>query len=224
MTFSIAGHCARTGMFAISISTSNPAVGSRCIFARAGVGAVLTQHRTDPRLGPRGLDFLAAGLPAKPALDAIIASTPHHAWRQLAVIDAQGHSAHYSGGNIRSVHAGVSGKDCVAIGNILRSDAVPAAMVKAFEADARPHIGERIMRALEAGLAAGGENDPVQSAALLVVDRTEFALVDLRVDLDPQPIPALRRLWDRFGPDAESYVTRAIDPDAAPGFGEIKTA
>src|SRR5882757_4649868 len=83
MTFSIAGRCARTGMFGIAITTSSMAVGSRCAFARAGIGAVLTQHRTDPRLGPLGLDLLAAGKTAAETIAALVASTPHHGWRQL---------------------------------------------------------------------------------------------------------------------------------------------
>jgi len=83
MTFSIAGRCARTGAFGISISTSSIVVGSRCAFAKAGVGAVLTQHRTDPRLGPRGIELLRSGCSAQEAMDALVASSPHIGWRQL---------------------------------------------------------------------------------------------------------------------------------------------
>src|SRR5262249_52863215 len=114
MTYSIAGRCARTGMLGTIVTTSSIAVGNRCHFARAKLGAVLTQHRTDPRLGPLGLEFLELGLTAQEAIKALVAATPHHGWRQLAVIDAQGRSAHYSGHNIGSLHAGVSGRDCVA--------------------------------------------------------------------------------------------------------------
>src|SRR5258707_4478034 len=103
MTFSIAGRCARTGAFGLSISTSNIGVGSRCPFARAGVGAVLTQNRTDPRLGPRGLDLMRSGCSAQAAMDALVASTPDIGWRQLAAIDAQGRTAPYAGKHILSI-------------------------------------------------------------------------------------------------------------------------
>src|SRR5256885_5824662 len=164
MTYSIAGRCVRTGMLGTIVTTSSIAVGNRCQFARANVGAVLTQHRTDPRLGPLGLEFLQLGLTAEETIKALVASTPHHGWRQLAVIDAAGRSAHYSGGNIRSIHAGVSGTDCVAIGNVVKATEVPAAMVRAFEAQPGKPLGDRLCAALEAGHAAGGEFKQVTSA------------------------------------------------------------
>jgi len=217
MTFSIAARCARTGAFGLSISTSNISVGSRCPFARAKVGAVLTQHRTDPRLGPRGLDLLASGCSAQEAINALVASTPHIGWRQLAVIDPAGRTASYGGGNISSIHNEVHGKDCIAIGNIIANSEVPVAMARAFEADPGLHIGERVLRALEAGIGAGGENGPVRSAALYVVHEQDFPLVDLRVDAHDQPIGALRLLWEEYEPWADEFVVRAVDPERAQG-------
>src|SRR5262245_14440686 len=120
MTFSLAARCPRTGMFGAAVTTSSIAVGSRCAFARPRVGAVLTQHRTDPRLGPLGLELLAIGkASAQATIDALVASTPHHGWRQLAVVDAGGGTAHFSGKLIYSRHAGASGDGVVAIGNLL---------------------------------------------------------------------------------------------------------
>jgi len=221
MTYSIAGRCARTGMFGMTITTSSIAVGSRCCFARAGTGAVLTQHRTDPRLGSIGLDLLAAGVSARETVAALVAATPHHAWRQLAAIDAQGRTAHFSGAHITSIHAGAEGKDCVAIGNIIRTTEVPAAMARAFEGDPGAPLARRLVDALQAGYDAGGELKAVSSAALYVVHRERFAYVDLRVDDQPQPIRELDRLWRSYEPLAEDYVTRAVDPDNAPGWGEL---
>src|SRR5476651_194380 len=117
MTFALAARCPRTGMLGAAVTTSSIAVGSRCVFARAGIGAVLTQHRTDPRLGPRGLDHLAAGKSAEESVAALVASTPHHGWRQLAIVDASGRTAHFSGHLIRSIHDGVTGEGVVAVGN-----------------------------------------------------------------------------------------------------------
>jgi len=215
MTFSIAGRCARTGSFGIAISTSSIAVGSRCPYARAGVGAVLTQHRTDPRLGPRGIALLQSGCSAQETLDALVASSPQIGWRQLAVIDAQGRTAAFAGNRISSIHNEVQGLDCVAIGNIIASAGVPVAMARIFERDPALPLAERLVQGLEAGLAAGGELKPVMSAALLVVHEQEFPLVDLRVDWTDAPIATLRRLWTEYAPMVEEFVVRALDPDKA---------
>ncbi len=217
MTFSLLGRCARTGQFGAAVSTSNIAVGSRVPFLAPGVGGVLTQHRTDPRLGPRGIALLRSGCTAEETLAALAASTPHHGWRQLAAIDAAGRTAHFHGAKVKPAHNAAHGRDCVAIGNILANDRVPAAMAAAFEAAAAEPLAERLLRALEAGEAAGGEHGPVASAALLVVDKEVFPLVDLRVDEAEGPIQALRRLWTSYVPWVDQFVVRAVDPDNAAG-------
>ena len=216
MTFSVVGMCQHTGMFGAAVTTSSIGVGSRCPFARAGVGAVLTQHRTDPRLGPRGLELLAAGQSAGQVIATLAQENPTIGWRQLAVIDTQGETAYYHGDRISSIHAAAQGNAVCAIGNILRSADVPQAMVEAFGQEPEAHLAQRLLRALEAGLAAGGELKQVQSAALLVVHEQPFPLVDLRVEFDPQPLAALRFLWERYRPQMELYVKRAIDPDSIP--------
>ena len=195
------------------IATSSPAVGSRCLHARAGAGVVLTQNRTDPRLGPRGLALLGEGCDPATTVAALVASTPDAGWRQLAVLDQSGVGAHFSGDRIRSIKGGVTGPGCVAAGNILRDSGVPAAMAASFEANADSDLPERLLRALEAGDAAGGELRPLRSAALLVVRSEAFAYVDLRVDAAGDPIAALRMLWREYAPEAEEYVMRALDPD-----------
>lgn len=216
MTFSVVGMCQHTGMFGAAVTTSSIGVGSRCPFARVGVGAVLTQHRTDPRLGPRGLELLAAGQSAGQVIAALVQENPTIGWRQLAVIDTQGETAYYHGDRISSIHAAAQGHAVCAIGNILRSADVPQAMVEAFGQEPEAHLAARLLRALEAGPAAGGELKQVQSAALLVVHQQPFPLVDLRVEFDPQPLVALRLLWERYRPQMELYVRRAIDPDSVP--------
>jgi uncharacterized Ntn-hydrolase superfamily protein len=216
MTFSVVGMCHQTGMFGAAVTTSSIGVGSRCPFARAGVGAVLTQHRTDPRLGPRGLELLAAGHAASQAMAALVQDNPTIGWRQLAIIDKQGETAYYHGDRISSIHAAAQGNAVCAIGNILRSEDVPQAMVEAFGQEPEAHLAERLLRALEAGLEAGGELKQVKSAALVVVHEQPFPLVDLRVELNPQPLAELRFLWELYRPQLELYVRRAIDPDSVP--------
>jgi uncharacterized Ntn-hydrolase superfamily protein len=214
MTFSIAGRCARTGMLGAVVTTSSIAVGSRCAFAAAGIGAALTQHTTDPRLGPLMLDHLRRRYSVEQAIGAAIGGTPRSDWRQLAVIDAKGRSASHSGASVKPERAEAHGRDCVAIANIVRSDAIPAAMVKAFEADPQAPLAARLIDALVAGEAAGGEFKPLLSAGLIVAHREVFPYVDLRVDSDPDPIGTLRRLWDEYEPAADLYVARAVHPDS----------
>jgi len=216
MTFSIAGRCARTGMLGAVVTTSSMAVGGRCAYARPRIGAVLTQHRTDPRLGPKMLDGLQSGAAPDAVLAALEAGDPNLRWRQLAAIAADGKAAFFNGSRITSIAKGRVGRDCVAIGNILRTVDVVDAMVESFEANEAETLAERLVRAIEAGLAAGGELRQVKSAGLLVVHRESFPYVDLRVDLSTQPLTELRFLWELYRPEAETYVVRAVDPDKAP--------
>lgn len=215
MTFSLIGRCARTGQFGIAAATSALAVGARVAFVAPRLGAVLTQHRTDPRLGPRGLALLRSGCTAAETVAALVASTPHHAWRQLAVMDAAGRTAHFHGERVKPERGAAHASDVVAIGNILSCARVPQAMAAAFAADPALPLAERLLRGIEAGEAAGGEHGEVLSASLLVYGEQDFALVDLRVDGDAAPIARLRALWEAYAPLAEAYVVRALDPDNA---------
>ncbi len=218
MTYSLLGRCARTGQLGAVVTTSSPAVGTRCPFARAGVGAALTQHRTDPRLGPQMLDLLAQGLSAQAAIDAVIARTPDHAWRQLALIDATGATAHFTGENVREIRSIATGPGCIGLGNILANDRIAPAMVEAFAAREAEPLATRLVAAILAGEAAGGERAAVTSAALLVVDRETFPYVDLRVDDHTTPLAELARLWALYEPLAEDYVLRAIAPTHAAAY------
>ena len=216
MTFSIAGRCARTGMLGVIVTTSSMAVGSRCAWAEANVGAVLTQHRTDPRLGPRILERLKHGSSPEAAIRELEQNEPGLGWRQLVVLSADGKGAVFNGTRITSVLKAKVGTNCAAAGNILRSTSVVDAMVSSFEENEDQPLPERLMRAIEAGDAAGGELKQLKSAALLVVHRESFPFVDLRVDLNSQPLVELRFLWELYQPTADSYVVRAVDPGNAP--------
>jgi uncharacterized Ntn-hydrolase superfamily protein len=213
MTFSLVGRCPRTGQIGAAVTTSSIAVGARCTFCAAGIGAVLTQHRTDPRLGPRGLALLRSGCSAQETLDALVASTPHAQWRQLAVLDAAGNTAAYSGTRVRPQMSAAPAQDACAIGNILASALVPAAMLRGFQSDPSAPLAERLLHALEEGLAAGGEPIPVRSAHLQVVEHESFPLIDLRVDWHDTPIAELRTLWQLYAPQSNDYLLRALEPD-----------
>lgn len=213
MTFSLAGRCARTGMVGAIVTTSSIAVGSRCSFAAAGIGAVLTQHTTDPRLGPLGLDLLRLGIAPGNVLKALTAASSREDWRQLAIIDHWGRTAAHTGASNKPERGEAHGRDCVAIANIVQSADLPAAMVRAFEAEPEAHLAARLIAALKAGDAAGGEFKPLVSTALVIAHEQSFPYVDLRVDSDSDPIAALARLWHDYEPVADLYVARAIDPD-----------
>jgi uncharacterized Ntn-hydrolase superfamily protein len=215
MTFSLIGRCPRTGQFGAVTATSNIAVGARVVHCAARIGAVLTQHRTDPRLGPRGLALLRSGCSAQETVEALVASTPHAQWRQIAVLDRTGRSAAFSGARTRPDMSEAGAEDAMAIGNLLATARVPAAMLRAFQADPTLPLPERLVLAMEAGLEAGGETQPVRSAHLCVVDNETFPLVDLRIDWHDQPVAALRELWGRYAPEMGAYVLRALEPDLA---------
>lgn len=220
MTFSIAGRCARSGAFGVAITTSSIAVGARCPHARAGVGAVATQNVTDPNLGPLLLDAMERGLDARAAIAAVLKDRPHTDYRQLTAVDRRGNSASWSGRNILGTRAVSEAQDCVAAGNLLKSADLPAVMTDAFAANGGQHLAERLLRALEAGLASGGEEGPVHSACLIVHHEQAFALVNLRVDWDDaNPIATLRRLWTDYKPQMGAYLQRAVDPTQAPSYG-----
>jgi uncharacterized Ntn-hydrolase superfamily protein len=203
-------------MLGAVVTTSSMSVGSRCAYATAGIGAALTQHRTDPRLGPKMLERLAQGASPDTIMRDLAAREPGIGWRQLALIGADGTGAFLNGDRISSVANGQVGRDCVAIGNILRNTGVVDAMVETFETNADQPLAERLLRAIEAGEAAGGELKQVKSAGLVVAHRESFPFVDLRVDLSPQPLVQLRFLWELYQPTADAYVVRAVDPDNAP--------
>lgn len=220
MTFSVVARCPKSGQFGIAISSSSMAVAARCAFVRAGVGAVATQNITDPRLGPRGLDLMAAGRSAVDALAVLQAEHKYIDFRQLVLIDSKGIVARHSGKNTLGVHAVAVGKGVAAAGNLLSNTGVPAAMVAAFEAASAEELGERLVRAMKAGLAAGGEAGPVRSAGMVIAEKESWPIADLRVDwTEGDPIAALDAIWQGWRGQMRDYVTRANDPSTAPGFG-----
>lgn len=219
MTFSLVARCAGTGMFGVAISSSSPAVAARCAHARAGVGAVASQNVTDPRLGPRTLDLMEGGMTAAEAVEEIRRTSPFMAFRQVLAVDVAGITAIHSGARALGLWAEARGRDAAAGGNLLANEGVPGAMVTAFET-ATGHLGDRLLAALQAGLAAGGEAGPVHSAGMLLVDRVNWPVADLRCDWSETcPIAALIATWEVYRPQLDAYVQRALDPTQAPSYG-----
>jgi uncharacterized Ntn-hydrolase superfamily protein len=218
VTFSLAARCDTSGRFGIIVTSSSPAVGARCAHARARVGAAASQNITDPSLGRLLLDLLASGLSAPEAMTQLVAAAAHAEFRQLTCVDGGGLVSSYSGERTLGRHATAEGASCVAAGNLLADEGVPEAMVDAFE-DADGELGDRLVAALMGGLAAGGEEGPVRSAGMLVVDTVAWPVADLRVDWHDEPVHELARLWLLWQPQLDAYVARALDPSQAPSYG-----
>ncbi|SDX79611.1 Uncharacterized conserved protein, Ntn-hydrolase superfamily [Albimonas donghaensis] len=223
MTFSIVGRCARTGAFGAAITTSDLAVGSRCVGLVHGKGGVLSQHRTDSRLRDLGARRLAEGDDAETTLGVICDSTPDIEWRQVGVIDAQGRVAVHHGRAMYSIFAHSAGPDCLALGNILDNPDVPAAMAAAFGADPAAALADRLMAALVAGRDAGGEvGDRLVSAALRVTGPHEIDTCDLRVDLaDGDAVGDLAKLHAAWGARGETLRKVMLAPDTVPVSRQI---
>lgn len=217
MTFSIAatdGH----GRFGLAVSSSSPAVAARCAHLRDGVGAVSSQNITDPRLGTALLDRLQAGYSAQEALDAVVHEAPAVDYRQLVVLDATGGSAVFSGAHTLGVFGEGRGANSVAAGNMLASPAVAQALCDGFDA-AAGELEERLLAALRAAEAAGGEAGPVMSAGISVVSGLGWRDTDLRVDWHEEPIAELQRLLDVWLPQRQDYVVRGLDPASSVAYG-----
>jgi uncharacterized Ntn-hydrolase superfamily protein len=220
VTFSIVARCRTSGMFGVAVCSSSPAVAARCAFARAGVGAATSQNITDPTLGSAILQALTVGVGAQRALDNLVATQLDIAYRQMTVVDASGETAVFSGSRTLGVHAAAKAQDVAAAGNMLASEGVPAAMVAAFQASEGDVLGERLLAALRAAMAAGGEAGQVHSAGLKIVDKLSWPKVDLRVDwAEVGVIDQLQAVWEVYAPQADDYVTRAVRPGGAPGYG-----
>ena len=218
MTLSLVGRCPETGMLGGAITSSSICVASRCLFTRSRIGVALTQNVTDPHLGIRMLDLLESGAEVHMAVSQVVAEAEYSTWRQLVLLDSSGKSVVHTGKKALGRHASAQGIQCAAAANLLSNEKVPQAMVIAFE-QSSGHLAQRLITALEGGIKAGGEEGPVRSAGVQVVDKVSWPVVDLRVDWDDKPVSRLSMLWNEYKPQLENYVTRALNPEAAPSYG-----
>ncbi|MGO4853586.1 DUF1028 domain-containing protein [Phaeovulum sp. W22_SRMD_FR3] len=213
MTFSILARDPDTGMFGMAMGSSGVAAGNRCPWVQAGVGGIATQHRTDTRAGPLGIDLLAKGCSAAETVRILAESNDFPGERQFAAVDRLGRVAFYSGPEITNINGGYVGEQCVATGNFIAQEGVPRAMVEAYEAARGQGFAERLLAAVDAGLAAGGETKEIGAASLTIADKETWPLVDLRVDWQDKPLTELRRLWDFYKPFQQVFVDQVIHPE-----------
>lgn len=200
-TFSIVGYDAETGALGIAVQSKFFAVGAVVPWAEAGVGAIATQSWANTTYGPSGLKLLKSGLSAEQTLERLTTDDPAHATRQVGIVDAKGNTANYTGDECNAWAGAISGENYTAQGNILASEEVVKAMGKAFE-ETEGELADKLMAALFAGQAAGGDTRGQQSAALLVVQEHSGyggfndRYIDLRVDDAEKPIVELQRLLE----------------------------
>src|ERR1700728_2470082 len=193
-TFSIVARCSRTGELGVAVATAVPAVGSMCPFIRSGVGAASTQSWVNPYLALNALAEIEKGSNARRALELALGADSAGELRQIGVVDAAGESAAHTGARCTPWCGHIVGPDVAIQGNMLTGPQVLDAMEKAFSANAEADLGERLMAALEAGDAAGGDKRGKQSAALRIHDTEAYALLDIRVDEHAEPVRELRRI------------------------------
>lgn len=220
MTFSLVARCSNTGMFGIAISSSSPAVAARCSWAKANVGAVASQNITDPSLGPATLELMQQGSTADAALKKISSATRFIDYRQLLAVDNHGATSIYSGSKSLGTVAEHATNNAASAGNLLANTSVPEAMVDGFHSSTG-HLGDRLVKALQAALVAGGEAGPVHSAGLLIVDNVSWPVAELRCDWAPDscPIENIATAWQAYQPQLADYTQRALDPTEAPSYG-----
>jgi uncharacterized Ntn-hydrolase superfamily protein len=216
MTFSIVARDLQAGELGIAVESKFLAVGAVVPWAKAGVGAIATQSWANTSYGPHGLELLASGLSAVETLTQLTSEDEARASRQVGIIGINGEPATYSGDECFPWAGGHVGEHYTCQGNILVSEETVLTMARVFE-KATGHLCDRLVEALTAGQAAGGDSRGQQSAALLVVragggyggfnDR----FIDLRVDDHPHPIDELRRLLQLhklyfFPPDPQDIL------------------
>lgn len=193
-TFSIAGRDG-SGQLGVAVSSRVLAVGAHCPFVLPQRIALSCQAYLHPYLALDMLDRFRSDVELHEAARAALEADPGREWRQLVAIGATGEPFAYTGGETDPWSGDSLGRDCAAAGNLLAGAEVVSFMVEAFETHGDESLAERLLRALEAAQAAGGDRRGRQSAALVVYASEEVAFVDLRVDDHPDPVGELRRLW-----------------------------
>ena len=198
-TYSIVARDSVTGEMGVAVQSHWFSVGSMVTWAEAGVGAVATQSFVDPAYGPLGLDLMRAGKTASQALAALLASDPGKDVRQVAMIDAKGNVATHTGTKCIEAAGHHTGTNYSVQANLMLNDKIWPAMAKAFE-DTQGDLADRMLAALDAAEAAGGDIRGKQSAAILIVKGKSTGrpwsdrVMDLRVEDHPLPLKELRRL------------------------------
>lgn len=195
-TFSITARCEKTGQLGVAISTSLPAVGALCPFAKAGVGAITTQSFINPYIGINGLSYLHSGLTADEVLERVLSEDPDPEMRQVSIVDSNGKAVSFTGNKCDSWNGHKTGKNYAVAGNMLVGEETILEMEEVFKSSNALPFTERLLQSLEAGQKVGGDKRGKQSAALIIVEKEEYPMIDLRVDDHKEPVRELRRIYE----------------------------
>ncbi|SEB69552.1 DUF1028 domain-containing protein [Streptomyces sp. TLI_105] len=209
------------GRFGVVACSSSPAVFARVAHLRPGVGAATSQNITDPTLGTSLLAGLAEHSDAERALTDVTGAVRNAEtieYRQLTVLGRSGPGFAHSGARTLGTYASATTDGAVAAGNMLSGPHIPGVLLDAY-ASAGGELEERLLAALRAAVAAGGEEGPVHSAGLAVVADVGWRVTDLRVDWADEPVDRLGELLDVWLPQRDDYVRRGLDPATAPSYG-----
>lgn len=196
-TFSIVARCPRTGQLGVAVSTAIPAVGGLCSYIRPGVAAISTQSFVNPYLAIDALDRAGRGDSPEAALEFALAQDDDTGVRQIGMVDARGRAHAWTGDACTPWAGQILGPGMAVQGNMLTGGATLDAMAESFEKGADQDLADRLVESLVAGQGAGGDMRGKQSASVQVFGAEAFALVDLRVDDDPDPVARLARLHAR---------------------------
>ncbi|HSQ82738.1 MAG TPA: DUF1028 domain-containing protein [Casimicrobiaceae bacterium] len=212
MTWSIVAR-APDGAFGVAVASRFFAVGALCPHAKSGTGALSTQALMNPEFGPVGIDLLAQGYESRHVIDRLIAGDAGRESRQVHAIDAQGRVAAHTGSQCIEWCGHLAGDGCSVAGNMLAGPQVLEETARAYAANPQLDFALRLIVAMEAGEAAGGDKRGKQAAALKIVTTEVYPVLDLRVDDHAEPIEELRRLHDksleRYQPFIACLPTRA---------------
>jgi uncharacterized Ntn-hydrolase superfamily protein len=195
MTWSIVARDSATGAFGVAVTTKFFAVGALCPFAASGVGALATQALVNPTYGPRGLQLLKGGVSAALVLKELTRADEGRDHRQLHVLDAHGENAAHTGASCVEWCGHELRQGFSVAGNMLAGPAVVADTATSYAANDRLPFAERLITALDAGQAAGGDKRGKQSAALIIFSTEDYPELSLRVDDHEEPLAELRRLY-----------------------------
>ena len=227
MTWSIVAHEPATGAFAVAVTTCSFAVGANCPYVRSGVGAVSTQSLTNRYLGPAVLDAMERGLAPAEAIEVALAPDEGRHLRQVHAVDRLGRTAAWTGRHCVT-WCGERTADHVSVaGNMLAGPEVVGATFDTFRARADLELPERLMAALEAGEASGGDRRGRQSAAMLLTTTEDFPDLDIRVDDHTDPLPELRRLlalWRRHWPSRQGWAPSKANPSGLTDLDTIEAS
>lgn len=197
MTFTIIGRDAESGAIGVATATGSIAVGAQVPHCRFGAGAVATQgYSTNVLFARHGLPLLARGQPAAQVLRSLVTEDAGRDYRQLAVMDGSGATAAWTGSANSDFKGQLEAPDVVVVGNLLSKPGVLPAMLAAYRAAPERELAERLLAALAAGEAAGGDSRGTRSAALLC-DTGAGAALNLRIDYSEAPVTALQALHER---------------------------